>query len=162
MLLTLFCYCQQFREKPYAACLLTDKFGSHCHHCFARWIYRLLISFNWRPISAQLIGLGAALCSLAVNLPILSLICWTDVELDSFPCSFNFLLSWLPRSLLLLMVQYLLRFRTMLTIDWLALCRESLWFMTGNGAGLMGLIQQSRNLRSDIWISVEVDLFWGK
>jgi SET and MYND domain-containing protein 4 len=23
-------------EKPYAACLLTDKFGTHCHHCFVR------------------------------------------------------------------------------------------------------------------------------
>lgn len=23
-------------EPPYAACLLPDKFGSHCHHCFKR------------------------------------------------------------------------------------------------------------------------------
>lgn len=24
-------------EKPYAACLLPNKFGTHCHHCFVRW-----------------------------------------------------------------------------------------------------------------------------
>jgi len=23
-------------EPPYAACLLPDKFGTHCHHCFVR------------------------------------------------------------------------------------------------------------------------------
>jgi hypothetical protein len=23
-------------EPPYAACLLPDMFGTHCHHCFAR------------------------------------------------------------------------------------------------------------------------------
>lgn len=25
-------------EPPYAACLLPEMFGTHCHHCFDRWV----------------------------------------------------------------------------------------------------------------------------
>jgi hypothetical protein len=25
-------------EPPYAACLLPDMFGTHCHHCFVRFV----------------------------------------------------------------------------------------------------------------------------
>lgn len=25
-------------EQPYVACLLPECFGSHCHHCFKRWV----------------------------------------------------------------------------------------------------------------------------
>ena len=37
-------------EKPYAACLLPNKFGTHCHHCFVRW-GTLYVTGNHPPIN---------------------------------------------------------------------------------------------------------------